>query len=330
MVDMNAGFVIAGVEKSVSKLALGTALYRMEGKEKHFDILDDFVSAGGTVIDTGRGYGVSEEVLGLWMESRSVRERIVLITKCGLTNDGILPAEDFPGIVNRELAVSLRVLKTGYIDVYMVHRDNQTMTVGEILDPLNETISKGYVRALGASNWEYRRVTEANEYAGRHGMKGFDTVSNNLSLAPPAAAFYPGVISTDKTGERWHKETGIPLISWSAQARGFFTGHYKPDNIGKGIPGYSQAESDELIRKMCRIYGTEENLERLARAKAMGEKKGGYTAVEVALAWLLHKPFHVVPVVGPNDSEQLASCIKAVSLELTEEEINRLNLDIPE
>ena len=191
------------------------------------------------------------------------------------------------------------------------------MIVGEILEPLNNAVDSGHVGVLGASNWEYRRVTEANEYAEKHGMKGFGVVSNTISLSHPVAAFYPGLIATDKMGERWHSETGIPLIPWSSQARGFFAGKYSP----------GMETSDGFTKAMMKVYGTDENFERYARAKELGEKKGGYTAIEVALAWLLHKPFPIVPIVGPHTTEELASCVKGASLSLTESEIKWLNLE---
>ena len=59
--------LVTGVDKPVSELALGTAWYSLEDKEQWFGLMDDFVAYGGTTIDTGRGYGESEEVIGLWM-----------------------------------------------------------------------------------------------------------------------------------------------------------------------------------------------------------------------------------------------------------------------
>jgi aryl-alcohol dehydrogenase-like predicted oxidoreductase len=122
-------------------------------------------------------------------------------------------------------------------------------------------------------------------------------------------------------GERWHKETGIPLVPWSSQARGFFTGRYSPQMLG-------DTDLDSFTRRMIKVYATDENFERLARAKELGEKKGGYTTVEVALAWLLHKPFPIVPIIGPHTREELASCVKAISLSLTEWETEWLDLKI--
>jgi aryl-alcohol dehydrogenase-like predicted oxidoreductase len=326
MTKMNAKSLIPDIGKPVSQLALGTAFYRIDSKEKWFDILDDYVKFGGTIIDSARGYATSEEVLGSWFEDRSKRDQIIIITKCGLTSDGILPADGFPELVREELAKSLQTLRTDYVDVYMLHRDNHEMPVAEILGPLNDEIANGRIHALGASNWEYRRVTEANEYAYKHGMKGFAVVSNNLSLAVPTASFYPGLVSTDKMGEHWHEETGIPLIPWSSQARGFFTGRYASQM--RDDPALASPEADSFVSRMVKVYCTDENFQRYARAKELGERKGGYTAVEVALAWLLSKPFPIVPIVGPHTREELASCVKATSLSLTEWETKWLNVEV--
>ena len=299
---------------------MGTAFYDIKSCEKCFDILDEYIKLGGTIIDSARGYATSEEVIGFWLDSRPTREQIIIITKCGLTNDGILPADGYPELVHRELTISLQTLRTDYIDIYMLHRDNQQMSVAEILEPLNNEIANGRINALGASNWEYHRITEANEYASKYGMKGFAVVSNNISLAVPAVPFYPGLVSTDKAGEHWHKETGIPLIPWSSQARGFFTGRYTPNMRNESTDGFT--------RRMIEVYCTDENFERLARAKELGERKGGYTAVETALSWLLHKPFPIVPIVGPHNREELTSCVNAIALSLTEYEMKWLNLEI--
>ena len=317
MRKMDARQMIPGLSKPVSRLALGTAFYDIDTKEHWFDILDAFIDFGGTIIDSGRVYEDSEEVLGLWLESRSNRDRIILITKCGLTPESVLLADGFPQRIGQELTTSLEYLKTDHIDLYMLHRDNREMPVSQIMDVLNREIANGRVHALGASNWEYDRVTEANAYARDHGLTGFAAVSNHLTLALPTGEFWPGVLSVNKAGERWHEETGVPLISWSAQARGFLSGRYCPEMRN------DPSRTDRVLE----FYGTDENFERLRRAKELGEKKGGYSAIEVALAWLLHKPFPLVPIVGPQTKGEMASCVKATSLALTDAELKWLNLD---
>lgn len=318
---------LAGIPVPVSPFALGTAFYRLETEAEHFAVLDAYLASGGTVIDSARSYGQSEDVVGSWFGVRSTRDRVLLITKCGHGPELKLPERHFAALVRQELSLSLETLHTDGIDLYLLHRDNQEMPVAAILEPLNEAVAKGHVRAIGASNWEYRRVIEANEYAERHGMTGFAVVSNTLSLARPAAAFYTGLVHTDPDGERWHEETGIPLIPWSSQARGFFTGAWTPEM--RNDPAIADPETPTFDSRMLKVYATDDNFERLRRAQDLGVRKGGYTAMEVGLAWLMGKPFPVLPIVGPRSPEELASCLRAVSLTLTEEERRWVNLEAP-
>jgi len=313
--------LIRGIEKPVSTLALGTAFYRLADRQRWFELLDGFRRLGGTVVDSGRSYGDSEAVIGEWLETRRVRADIVLVTKCG-HGDALLPAEDFEQVVDRELEESLRCLRTERIDLYMLHRDNPEVPVGRILERLNRELERGRVSALGASNWTYQRVREANGYAVRHGLTGFAVVSNNLSLAVPSAPFYPRLVSTDAAGEKWHAATGTPLLSWSSQARGFFTGRY-----GIGMKKADGEVPDPFHTRMTEVYGTADNRERLRRAKRLGESLGGYSAVQIALAWLLHKPFPVIPVVGPHTPEELRSCVAAAGIRLTRAQCRRLSLE---
>ena len=313
--------LIPGLDNPVSALALGTAYYSSADKQRCFDLLDGFWQLGGTIVDSGRHYGDSEAVIGEWLETRRVRKDVVLVTKCAHGENAILPADDFEAVVTRELGQSLELLRTDYIDLYMLHRDNPAVPVGRIVERLNHELERGHVRALGASNWTYARVGEANEHARQHGMEGFAVVSNNLSLAVPACPYYPRLISTDPAGEGWHERTGTPLLSWSSQARGFFTGRYTDAMQGGSV------DADATTRRMVEVYGTEDNLERLRRAEKLGEELGGYTAIQIALSWLLYKPFALIPIVGPRNRAELASCVDASSIQLTEAQCAWLNLE---
>ena len=314
--------MITGIDKPVSKLALGTASYGLADKGVWFALLDDFLRFGGTIIDTGRAYGQSEAVIGEWLETRRVRGRVVLVTKCAHGKDALLPAGDFEEVVTRELAQSLSCLRTDYVDLYMLHRDNPVVPVGRIIERMNRELESGTVRAIGASNWTYARVDEANAYTQQHGLNGFAVVSNNLSLAEPAAPFYPRLVSADSAGERWHERTRIPLLSWSSQARGFFTGRFTRETAD-GL----DVSDDSFTRRMLEVYASDDNLERLHRARELGQTKGGFSAVQVALAWLLHKPFPLIAIVGPHTREELALCVGASFLELTTYELSWLNLE---
>jgi 1-deoxyxylulose-5-phosphate synthase len=310
------------IHKPISELALGTAFYRLDGKKQWFAILDEFLRLGGTLIDSGRHYGDSEAVIGQWLEARGIREHVVLCTKCG-HGDYELPTEGFEDMVTAELESSLRCLKTDYVDVYMLHRDNLACPVATIIERLNLEVQRGRVGCLGASNWTYSRLEEANRYAFERGLVGFTVVSNNLSLAVPAGPFWKNLVSVDEAGQQWHQRTGIPLVAWSSQARGFFTGRWTPQ-----MRVQADTIDDVFTKKMLEVYCTDENFQRLARAKEIASQKGGYSATEVALAWVLGRQFPIVPVVGPHNEQELGSCVNALSIELTEAEMQWLNLEI--
>lgn len=299
------------INKPVSQVSFGMLPCRMAERDKWFTMMDHFLAAGGTLFDTSRIYGdgESEAVLGAWVRERQVREQVLITTKCGHGGAlGILPDQGFEAMVTEEVAKSLATLDTDYIDLLLLHRDNPVVSVGRIVDKLNQELEHGTLRAFGASNWSYERVDEANSYAIRHGLRGFEVVSNHLSLADPREPFYPRLVAVDAAGELWHKRTQIPLLSWSAQARGFFTGSYQPGLV---------SESDTFSKRMLEVYATPLNLERLHRAEDLGRRHGGYSATQIALAWLLHKLYPLIPVIGPRTSAELDDCLAAILLKLT-------------
>ncbi|MHB1356704.1 MAG: aldo/keto reductase [Anaerolineae bacterium] len=304
--------------KPVSYLSFGMLPCRLAEADKWFAMMNEFLAAGGTLFDTSRIYGggESEAVLGAWLRERPVRERVVITTKCCHGGAlGILPEQGFEATVTEEVAKSLATIGTEYIDLLLLHRDNPIVPVGRIIDRLNQELVHGSIRAFGASNWSYERVDEANAYAVQHGLRGFSVVSNHLSLALAREPFYPRLVTVDAAGELWHERTRIPLLSWSAQARGFFTGRYQPGLV---------AEGDSFGQRMLQVYATPVNLDRLHRAEELGQQRGGYTATQVALAWLLYKPYPVVPVIGPRTPEELVSCLDAAQLKLTPAECDWL------
>lgn len=322
---MEKNLAIANVDKPVSELVQGSSWFALNEQERLFELLDEFVAHGGTAIDTARCYGESEEVIGRWLEARGHREEIFLITKGGMAEEGPprLVVDGFAEKIDRDLTESLDHLRTDYIDLYFLHRDAPSFPVGPIVEGLNAELERGRIRAFGGSNWEPRRIDEANEYAAQHGLTGFAAVSNHLSLAVPTGPFYEGLLWVDPAARRWHVERGIPNFSWASLARGFFTGRFSREMRER--VARSDASLSWFDCQMIRIYGTDDNYERLRRAEELGARKG-YSAVQIALAWLLHQPFEI-PVVGPHTPEEVASCAAATEIELTEEEVQWLNLE---
>jgi len=146
----------------------------------------------------------------------------------------------------------------------------------------------------------------------------------SLSLAVQSRPFYEGLVSIHDSDREWLSRTSLPLFPWSSQARGFFSGQFRPEAVQAAIDAGEANEG--FARRMLEVYGTDKNLERLCRAERLGQEKGGYSAVQIALAWLVHQPFEVFPIVGPHTPGEIASCIAALEISLSEEEAKWLDL----
>src|SRR5262249_27394250 len=154
------------------------------------------------------------------------------------------------------------------------------------------------IRAFGGSNWSTQRLAEANAYAAAHGLEGFSASSPNLSLAVQSEPVWSDCLSaSDSDSRAWYGRTQMPLFAWSSQAGGFFPGLYTPEN--------SENET------MARVYYRPDNWERLRRATELGEHRG-FTANQVALAWVLRQPFPTYALIGPHSVEELHSSLAAL------------------
>jgi aryl-alcohol dehydrogenase-like predicted oxidoreductase len=217
-----------------------------------------------------------------------------------------------PAAIASDLEESLALLGTDYIDLYLLHRDDPTVPVGEIVTCLNEHYQAGRMRAFGGSNWSHQRLGEALDYAGAHGLVPFVASSSNFSLAVMNEPPWPGAISATIDGKDWYRERQFPLLAWSSQAQGFFTGRAAPEN-------YSDAE-------MVRVWYNAGNFERLARSSALGKQKG-VSANTIALAYVLCQPFPTFALIGPRTQEETRTSTAALEVALTPEELQWLNLE---
>jgi aryl-alcohol dehydrogenase-like predicted oxidoreductase len=271
-------------------------------------MFDDYFERGGNCFDTARVYGggLMEKVLGQWVRSRGVREEVVILDK------GAHTPHCSPEGFRRQFAESLERMGVDYVDIYMLHRDNPEVPVGEFIDALNEEVKAGRIRALGASNWTVGRAGAANAYAREKNVRGLDVISNNLSLARMVDAPWKGCLSaSDPEVRAWHVKTGTPLMPWSSQARGFFTGRAHPD--------------DRSDPELVRCWYSEDNFRRLERAEELAAKRKVPT-IAVALAWVLCQEFPTFPLIGPRLISETRTSFQALELDLTPEEVAWLDL----
>src|SRR5690606_35751807 len=127
----------------------------------------------------------------------------------------------YPDVVGRQLGETLERLKTDYVDVYFIHRDNPIIPVGEFVDAMDEQVRAGRIRGpVGGSNWTRERMDEAIAYARANGRAVPAALSNNFSLAEMLDPIWAGcVAASDDAWKAWLKERQIPNFAWSSQGR---------------------------------------------------------------------------------------------------------------
>jgi aryl-alcohol dehydrogenase-like predicted oxidoreductase len=303
---------ILGIDRPVSRIVLGTAVLS-EGKEAlAADLIETYTAAGGNMIDTAAIYGGgwSDRNVGAWLRRTRRRDDVLILGKGAhhdRTGDRVTPEE-----ISLDLGLSLERLGTTHIDLYVLHRDDPTLPVGPIVEVLDHHYRRGRIRAIGGSNWSSGRLAQARAYAGTHGHLAFTASSVNLALAVPMEPMWANCISIagDDVAQSWYRAHGIPVLSWSSQAGGFFSGRFAPD--------------DRSNADMVRVYYNDANWDRLARASQLGNELG-FTATQVALAWVLNQPaMETFALIGPATITELDQSLAVADVVLTPAQVNWL------
>jgi len=292
---------LPGFREPVLPLVMGNAFPEIARRAD--PMWEAFVERGGTAFYTAYHYGgTCQKALGRFLEHRGARASVAIVGK------GAHTPYCAPEHVGPQLEASLERLRTDYVDLYLLHRDDPAVPVGEWAAALNDELAAGRVRALGASNWTVERYAELNAYAARNGLVGLSLLSNQLSLARWKKPVWEGCLDAgDDATLEWLERTQTPLLAWSSQARGFFSG---------------LRDADPEIR---RCWATSENLERRRRATELAARLG-VEPTAVALAWVLARPFPTLAVVGPRSLEELEASWQALAIDLTAS--NAADLDV--
>ncbi|MEH3127741.1 aldo/keto reductase [Agrobacterium cavarae] len=297
---------IPGVAKPASVVALGFEFFPNFASASL--TLDSFYEAGGNLFDTAFVYGggKTEAIFGDWHTSRNVpREEIVLIGK------GAHSPLCYPDMIAKQLDQSLNRLKTDYVDIYFMHRDNTDVPVGEFVDAMDAEVKRGRIRGIfGGSNWTRQRMDEAIAYAEKTGKTAPGALSNNFSLAEMLDPIWAGcVAASDEPWKEWAKERQIPNFAWSSQGRGFFT-----DRAGR-----DKRDDEEIVR----VWYSERNFERRDRAIELAKELGRHP-IHIALAYVIAQPFPVIPLIGPRTIAELEDSLSALDIKLTPEQVRWL------
>ena len=300
---------LPGLDKPVSRLILGCGGFSPERQEQVNSLLDAFVAMGGTALDTAHIYGrdgASERAVGAWLAARGRPAGVVVITK-GAHPDPEWHPRVRPEVIVRELRESLERLGLDRVDLYLLHRDDPAAPVGPILECLNEQVAAGRMTAFGGSNWSPARLAEANAYAAAHGLRGFSASSPHLALALARDPAHMGhsIVSGDAAALEWYRETHLPLLAWTSQARGFFSERADPDS--------------PEARRRFRRFDAEDNWERRRRVLELGARRR-VPPTQIALAWVLQQGSHVFPIIGSGSVAHLEDAAAALEVRLSPEE----------
>jgi aryl-alcohol dehydrogenase-like predicted oxidoreductase len=303
---------------TVSRLCLGAMLMGSKTpRDESHRMLDRFLDAGGTFVDTADTYddGGSEETLAPWLARR--RDEVVLATKVrfpvsdpggeGLAADRIAAGCD----------ASLRRLGVDVIDLYQVHAPDPDVPLEETLEALDGLVRAGKVRALGASNYPAWLLAWAVALQDRNGWSPFVSLQPQYSLVERS-------IETEILP--FCRAAGLGVLPWGPLGAGFLTGRYSREEPPP--EGSRMADAADELEEAPARRAIERNFKVVDEARAIAEAKGA-TVSQVALAWLLGTDGVTAPIVGPRTYEQLEDLLGAVDVTLAEDERARLEAHAP-
>jgi aryl-alcohol dehydrogenase-like predicted oxidoreductase len=300
----------------VSEICLGTQTFGWGADEPTaLSLADRFVGAGGNFFDTSNIYnrGESERMLGAWLRSRGNRSQTVIATKVffpsgeGPNDAGLSRKHIFD-----QIEASLRRLQTDYVDLYQMHCFDVSTPLDETLRALDDLVSAGKVRYIGASNYTPSQLTRAIMLSEMRNWVRFDCLQAEYSLL---------VRSTEWELLPLCKSEGIGLTCWSPLAGGWLSGKYRRDEPPPPESRVGRADRwDDLPeqRESERTWRIVDALREIAR-------DGGRTPAQVALNWLLHQPGVTAPIIGARTPAQLAENLASTGWTLSAEEQKRLD-----
>lgn len=297
----------------VSPIGLGGNVFGWTADEAtSFEVLDAYLDAGGNLIDTADGYsywapgnsgGESETVIGRWLDSRPVRDRIVLATK-------VSTKPDRPGLsaANIQLALteSLARLHTDVIDVYYAHFDDESTPLEETVNAFDEARRAGRIRHVGLSNYTPERIRQWFSIADSHGC------ARPVVLQPHYNLLHRDDVEGPGGRGRVAAELDMGLMPYFALAAGFLTGKYRRGEVIDGdragmVADYQRPECYDVVDAVVQVA-----------------ENRGVEPSAVALAWLRDRPGVTAPLASARNLSQLRPIVEALSLELDDEEARAL------
>ena len=322
----------------VSEICMGTMTFGSQCDEKtSFEILDKAFESGIDFYDAAEmypvppkasTYGVTEEILGKWMQTKP-RESLIIATKITGAGHGWFVPPVRKGMTTldrhqivRAVEASLKRLQTDYIDLYQTHWPDHGMRQEDTLKALTELVDAGKVRVIGASNETCWGLMKNLWTSDLHGLARFDTVQNNFSLINRRCESELAQVC---------RQEQVSLLPYSPLGGGVLTGKYN-DSLPPGgrFTDYLDHGNDRQ-KKMARRFVNDRTIETTRRCMKIAAEIG--VSVEtLATAWSKQHDFVASTIVGATKLEHMDHFIKAASLVLDDEtmaKIDAIDVEIP-
>ncbi len=298
----------------VSALCLGILPFGTKVDRKDsFAILNGYYDAGGRFIDTANNYskwhpgGVgteSEAMLGEWMKDRGNRAELTIATKVGFNRDDIGPSLSAKTIA-KEIDGSLSRLGTDYVDLYYAHADIRSDSLEETLGAFNAVVVGGKARFLGCSNYLAWRIEAARCTSRSHRWAEYCCVQQRFTYVRPApgASFGAQVNGNDDLLDYCRENPDFRMLAYSP----LLTGAYSRDD-----------------REIAAQYSGPDTDARLGELKKVADENGA-TVNQIVYSWLMNGNPAIIPLTAPTQLEQLSENLGAMSVELTDDQMSRLD-----
>ena len=331
---------INGLQKPVSGAVFGTLF--LHCTKNPFALLDAAWEAGINAFDTARIYGAGEceRILGQWMSSRNIpTEKIVIFAKGGCNNQDKLWSADISEIrIRNDIHLSCEALGLTTVDVYSLHRDDESVPVTTVVDMMDQFYKEGKFRAWGVSNWEQSRLRACIEYADAACKIAPICDSLQVSLAQPSRPVWPSTKYMLEHNAPWYARNNIAVLAWECLAKGFMAGKWNEadaERIGKDYMDIKKGKKRPLEptgehshewreMQLVRAYATKGNFKRRRRALLMATRTNA-TLPQIAMRYVVSQQYPCFALIGTTSIRHLKENVSGLQpLSLSNSEVEWL------